>query len=43
MLVRGTYNIRPKKHLENEQSKDAAVKKRPNTSGVYIHTVLKYG
>ena len=24
---------RPKKHLKNEQSKDAAAKKRPNTSG----------
>ena len=29
------YIIRPKKHLKNEQrSKDAAAKKRPNTSGV---------
>ena len=27
---------RPKKHFKNEQrSKDAAAKKRPNTSGVY--------
>ena len=23
------------KHFKNEQSKDAAAKKRPNTSGVY--------
>ena len=31
-----TYILRPKKHLKNEQrSKDAAAKKRPNTSGVY--------
>ena len=29
------YDIRPKKHFKNEQrSKDAAAKKRPNTSGV---------
>ena len=29
------YITRPKKHLKNEQrSKDAAAKKRPNTSGV---------
>ena len=29
------YIQRPKKHLKNEQrSKDAAAKKRPNTSGV---------
>ena len=29
------YIIRPKKHFLNEQrSKDAAAKKRPNTSGV---------
>ena len=30
------YKTRPKKHFKNEQrSKDAAAKKRPNTSGVY--------
>ena len=29
------YMVRPKKHFKNEQrSKDAAAKKRPNTSGV---------
>ena len=29
------YIVRPKKHFKNEQrSKDAAAKKRPNTSGV---------
>ena len=29
------YILRPKKHFKNEQrSKDAAAKKRPNTSGV---------
>ena len=31
----GIYITRPKQHLKNEQrSKDAAAKKRPNTSGV---------
>ena len=32
----GSTILRPKKHFKNEQrSKDAAAKKRPNTSGVY--------
>ena len=35
MSFRALNNLRPKKHFLNEQrSKDAAAKKRPNTSGV---------
>ena len=34
-IVKKITETRPKKHLKNEQrSKDAAAKKRPNTSGV---------
>ena len=35
IIIASAYKERPKKHFKNEErSKDAAAKKRPNTSGV---------